>query len=138
MNMENRRIYQRLNEQNSVAVRVLTAPEAATLEGKTYFCTTEDLSAGGLRFNVSAPVPVGTVLELRVAFSQPISAYRHIGKVVWLKETPDQSSPYSVGVEFTDTAPNDVAAWEKLVDQKINMKERQEAKVESEDAELLE
>ncbi|NCC52658.1 MAG: PilZ domain-containing protein [Spartobacteria bacterium] len=128
MNMDDRRTHQRLNEQNSVAVRILSAPEADALEGKTYFCTTEDLSAGGLRFNVSAPVPVGTVMEIRVAFSQPISAYRHIGKVVWVKEDTDQAPPYAVGVEFTDTAPNDVAAWEKLVDQKINMKERQAAK----------
>ena len=138
MNMENRRIHERLHEQNSVAVRVLTAPDETSLEGKTYFCTTEDLSTGGVRFNVSVPVPVGTVLELRVAFSQPISAYRHIGKVVWVKEAPNQVPPYSVGVEFTDTAPNDVAVWEKLVDQKITMKERQAVKDVPEDAEFLE
>jgi hypothetical protein len=130
-NTEERRNHQRLQEQNSVAIRVLSSPDTPAMEGRTYFCTTGDLSAGGLRFNVQQSVPVGTMLELRVAFSQPISTYRHIGKVVWVKET-EAAPPFAVGVEFTDTAPKEMAAWQKIVTQKIDYSERRAARKNAE------
>ncbi|HBA84423.1 MAG TPA: hypothetical protein DCZ95_10050 [Verrucomicrobia bacterium] len=115
---QERRIHPRIYENNSVAVTIVSAPEAPSLVKKVFFCTTQDLSAGGMRFNVSADVPVGTRLEMRVAVKSPSGAFKHVGRVVWVKEASG-IQPYSVGVEFTDTPATTLAAWKDLVAMKL-------------------
>jgi c-di-GMP-binding flagellar brake protein YcgR len=113
-----RRIHPRIRERNSVAVRVVSAPDTPSLVQKVFFCTTEDLSAGGMRFNVHTAVPVNSHLELRVAVKNPTGAYKHVGRVVWVKEM-DGTQPYAVGVQFTDTPATTLAAWKEFVALKL-------------------
>ena len=121
--MDDRRAYPRLREKDSVVVTVLSAPEVPELENKTFFCTSEDLSSGGLKLRLSTHVPVGAVLGLRVAFTLPLGTFRHIGRVAWSEEGTD-SKACLVGVEFTYTLSGRAAAWKDIVEKKLTLQEK--------------
>lgn len=119
--IQNRRRHPRLPEEDRVAVTVLTAREAPELEKKTFFCSTRDISAGGLRLLVSvrALVPVGAVLILRVAFNSPLRAFRQIGRVVWWRRAPTGAGRMMLGVEFDESACASMAAWRGIIERKL-------------------
>ena len=119
--MRERRVHPRLEEENSVAVKVLGSPEAKSLEGKTFFCTSEDISVGGLRFPAPEAVPVDGRLELRVAFVDPPDAFLHIGRVAWV-QSDHQDFPFVLGVEFVDTPGERLEEWKRVVDVKLKDK----------------
>ena len=120
--MQERRTNKRVKGKNSVAVKILASKDAPGLVGKTFFCSTDDISSEGLRFCVHTLVPVGSMLELRVAFSIPPRAFTHIGRVVWEKEV-DGSNPFAIGVKFTETARAEMLNWKDLVSVRIQQAE---------------
>ena len=113
-----RRIHPRIRDNGSVVVTILSAPEAPSLVKKVFFCTTEDLSLSGMRFHAPADVPVNTRLEMRVAVKNPTGAYKHVGRVVWVKVL-EGAQPYAVGVQFTDSTATTLSAWKDLVTMKL-------------------
>ncbi|MFH0879219.1 MAG: PilZ domain-containing protein, partial [Lentisphaerota bacterium] len=87
-------------------------------QNKTFFCSTDDLSVGGLRFCVHTHVPVGAKLELNVALTNPVASFKHVGRVVWVREV-QQENPFAVGVQFTESAPEVLLKWKGLMERKI-------------------
>jgi hypothetical protein len=117
--IRNRRRHPRLSEEDRVAVTVLSAPDAPQLVNKTIFCSTADISAGGLRLNVRAPVPAKAVLILRVAFSSPLRAFRHVGHVVW-RRSAEQGNAVTMGVELDEAACPSIVAWRDVIARKLD------------------
>ena len=114
-----RRTHDRLREENRVSVTVLSAEEAPELEGKTFFCSTEDVSIGGLRLCIHVPAPIDSVLKLLVAFISPLRSFTHIGLVTWIKKTGGKY-PYATGIQFTDSATReDADAWRGAIETKL-------------------
>ena len=58
-----------------------------------------NISVGGLKLSVHEFVPLGTVLEVQIAFSNPIRVVNVKTKVVWVKEIA-YSERYELGLEF--------------------------------------
>ena len=112
--MEERRRDERIGERKQVVVTVLAAPAAREIEGRTFFCRTEDLSASGLRLRLHCAMPDGSALALRVAFSVPLKAFRLIGRSAWTREV-DAASEYEVGVEFRDCPARTMSEWRDAV-----------------------
>ncbi|MDA1044475.1 MAG: PilZ domain-containing protein [Verrucomicrobia bacterium] len=116
--MEDNRKHQRLPEENRVAVTVVSAQNAPELEDQTFFCPTEDLSAGGLKLSVPSPLPSGSVVELRIALARPLRSFMHVGEVRWTREV-DGPFPFAIGVKFTKLEGPNRALWEDMMNRKI-------------------
>ena len=112
--MQERRRDKRIDERKQVAITVLAAPEARELEGRTFFCPTEDLSVSGLRLKVHAAIPKGAALALRVAFASPLKAFRLIGRSAWSRDT-DEGSLCEIGVEFRECPVKVLSEWSDTV-----------------------
>lgn len=85
---------------------ILEAPDAKELEGRTFFCPTADVSISGVRLSLHRDIPAGSQIELRIAFKEPLRAFRHRGRVVWSQEV-GQKHPHAVGIEFFDRGATD-------------------------------
>ena len=118
MSYRERRRFRRLIDKNIVLVTLLAVPEHKELEGRTFTCTTADISTGGVRLVASTKIPVGTVMELRVAAVNPPAAFRHVGRVSWALEVLSPPASF-VGIEFTTQDEKTNSAWHRFVDKKI-------------------
>lgn len=112
------RAHARVASSGSVVVTVLSSPDVPELRNKVFFCSTRDLSVGGLRLRMQVPVPPASILGLLVAMSDPIGAFRHIGRVAWTRRLPEGAA-FAVGVEFTDTPRATRMAWRDAVGRRL-------------------
>jgi hypothetical protein len=117
--MRERRIGKRVHEEAQAAVTVLAAENAAELENKTFFCPTENLSVTGLRLSVQVPVPVGSILELRIAFAKPLRSFQHSGRVVWIRRDDEGRLAHALGIEFTHVSAEVEDAWRDMISLKL-------------------
>lgn len=102
---DDRRRWPRTTEPGRARLTVLSAPQASYLEGRHYYCHTENLSAGGFRFCVHSQVPLASILKIEVTFSGPDEeTFVHIGRVAWEQEFKDDGlAARWLGVEITET-----------------------------------
>ncbi|MDA0323329.1 MAG: PilZ domain-containing protein [Verrucomicrobia bacterium] len=118
---EDRRWHPRVPEEDKVTVTILASPDSLDLEGRTFFCSTRDISAGGLRFCVHSDVPVDAKLELRVELASPVDVFTHVGRVVWEKELEEDGFfAHYIGVQFVETKENRQLAWRSMVSKKLS------------------
>ena len=117
MPYRDRRRYRRLLDKNIVLVTLLSVPDQKEMEGRTFTCTTADISSGGVRLVASTKIPVGTVMELRVAAVNPPAAFRHVGRVSWALEVLSPPASF-VGIEFTTQDEKTNQAWLRFVEKK--------------------
>ena len=118
--MNERRTHPRVHESAEVVVKILSAPENHALENRQYSGLTSDLSADGLRLRSDAPLAVGGLVEMSVTCAHPTRILRHIGRVVWVKDTDDRPRAYDVGIKFTETPEATLAAWTKILRDKLS------------------
>ena len=99
-------------------VTLVGVPGRKDLEGRTFTCTSADVSVGGVRLVSNVHIPIGTIMELRLASVSPPAAFRHIGRVNWQLEVLSPPAHF-VGIEFTGTDESTRIAWYKFVEQKL-------------------
>lgn len=118
--MDDRRWHPRVTAEDKVVVRVLSCPDTPDLEGRTFYCSSRDISAGGLRFCVHTPVPAPTDLELEVKVRVPEDRFVHRGTVMWSREVEEDGfHAYYLGVRFNETLGNRQVAWRTLIERKL-------------------
>jgi hypothetical protein len=88
----------------SVSVDLLT-PEAVS------GLFTSTIGGGGISLAMSAPLPVGTLLELRLRMDSRPEPLPAKAVVVWQRQTPEPS----VGAEFVDLGQSDADLLEAMV-----------------------
>ena len=115
---QDRRAHPRLRERDSVAVKILASDVTPELVGRTFFCSTDDLSIEGLRFCVHTEVPLDAVLELRVAMQEPAAVFTHIGTVVYVKRVENEN-PFAIGVHITETKEGQLGDWVTTLTRKL-------------------
>lgn len=119
-NPANRRVHNRVAQKGYIKVIVEAAPEAPTLEGKVFQCTTRDLSSGGLQMVVHTSVPIGTMVRVHVVFTEPAAEFEHVARVAWSRANDeDVIQTYSVGVEFCGTCDKKVHAWSDVLEARM-------------------
>jgi len=118
--MTEKRKSPRINEQDGIAVRILS--ENQDEESVTILRLTKDISRFGLRFETEHYIPVDTMLKIYVAIRNPRETVTHFAKVVWIKRLEDQKN-YSVGVEMTDADEADMRTWEQYITNKLTESE---------------
>ena len=117
--MLNRRRNPRLAERISVVMQLRDPDDAGTAHRKDFFCTTRDVSSGGIRLRHVDPVPCDSVVELLVAVTDPPQQFVHVGRVRWARRLP-VSKLWLMGVEFTESTGRQMQAWRKYVDSKLS------------------
>ncbi|MDA0577243.1 MAG: PilZ domain-containing protein [Verrucomicrobia bacterium] len=110
---------ERLQEEVRVAVTILSAEDAPDLVNKTFFCPTEDVSAGGLRLCLHHAVPKNAELVLRIAFQHPVRSFKHIGRVAWMRRGSFRGYPVAIGVELTELQAGTAEAWGHMLERKL-------------------
>lgn len=64
-----------------------------------------DVSEGGVRFELDAPIPAGTPVDLAVDLPGPVSGgdrtVHASGNVVWVSMDPDEPGPVRMAAAFT-------------------------------------
>jgi len=120
--MENdseRRKHPRILGEGPVFVKVIEAGENADLRGETIYCSTQDLSTGGIRLAVDREVPVGSVLHLWIGLSDSPGSYMLTGRVVWARPAESGKTSHMVGIEFEEVPDGDMTTWLEMMEQKI-------------------
>lgn len=115
-NPENRRAHERVAQKGYISVTVESSPDAPSLEGRVFRCTTRDLSPGGLNMVVHTEVPVGTTVSSRVVFTAPRAEFTHFGRVAWRKVVSEGFvQSYSIGIEFRRIDGNSALDWADMI-----------------------
>jgi hypothetical protein len=115
---QERRSAPRVAREERLFVRIVSSHPDVFLGGKTIHCSTQDLSAGGLRLHLEADVPVGTVLQLWIKVADYPGTFLLNGVIRWIRE----HSPRVVfaGVELLDEQKDDARGWERMVADVMN------------------
>ena len=116
---DERRRWPRVARRNRISLTILSAPEALSLEGRRYYCWTEDLSLGGIRFRVHSRVPLGAVLKMEIQPDQVAdSSFVHIGRVAWEQEFEENGLVSRwLGVEISETLGGEerIRRWHHMI-----------------------
>ncbi|MGA2090099.1 MAG: PilZ domain-containing protein [Endomicrobiales bacterium] len=57
-----------------------------------------EISFGGLSFRSSIPVPIDTVIDIRIPLVRPV--FSTTGKVVWCRPNANDKTVFDIGVQF--------------------------------------
>ena len=109
----------RVEEHLVVSASVRTAPQAKELEGQIFFSRTENISISGMKLNTGIPLPVGSVLDLKVLLKNSKIKYEIIADVVWTDVTNAKNILRGfvgdVGVTLTIYPNSQQALWNSAV-----------------------
>ena len=112
-----RRQQPRLDERQSLFVRVTSAGGEIIDEGQSVRCSTENVSTDGFRLWLPEPVSEGTILELWVRIEGDPETFRLKGVTKWAKN--HKGGRALVGVQLIDDAAHDMGAWRATVIRKL-------------------
>ena len=111
--MQDRRKRTRIQGKNWLAVKVLSVPDLEGHAGRTVFCSTRDISSGGIQIASTESIPVGAMVQINLAIAEPVCSFLHVGTVRWAKR--EETGEHCMGVEFTHTAQEMLEAWHRYV-----------------------
>lgn len=103
----------RLAREERLFVRIVSSHPSKVLEGKTIRCSTQDLSAGGVRLCLDEAVPVGTLLQLWIKVADYPGTFLMNGLIRWVREKSPRA--FLVGVELRDEPNDDTIGWQRMV-----------------------
>ena len=111
-----KRIFERIDKKLNIRYNVYILKEQLIEGGPTKerFSVTRNLSAGGLLFVSGFPLPVGSVLELKLELPDAEPPVQCLGRVVRTVETEIDKS-YDIGVYFLDITSANRARLKKYI-----------------------
>jgi len=112
----NRRAHPRYRRKQKVKLKVLAAGPTGKrrFTGRVFYCSSEDVSVGGIKFTSRSEIPVNTAFELSIEFPVLNKSFVHSGTVAWSRKD-DTKAVHHVGVFFADRDPRTLNAWRKFV-----------------------
>jgi len=114
MNNSERRTELRGAREERLLIKVLSCEGAPDLEDMTLSCATADVSAGGLRLNLSQSLPAGALVELWVEVKGIPGKFLLTGLVRWC--APEHGE-FVAGIELVEREGiSDLADWQALFD----------------------
>lgn len=99
-----KRMHPRMDIDDRLFSQVVLSVDKPDMVGTTISCTAVNLSAGGIQFRTSAPVPAGSLLDLWVDVSPRPGRFYLGGEVRWSHPTGendvDGNEQWYVGVQL--------------------------------------
>jgi len=120
--MRERRKEPRLQEQFRAVVTLFEKTRDPEIESRTFFCSTKNISCGGLRLTSSEHIPVGTKLDLLIVLTWCFWGFTHSGLVVW-SEADKKNNTCTLGIKLTTTSEATRIAWRDAIDDKLGQDE---------------
>jgi hypothetical protein len=117
--MNERRQDNRVEDDLGIAINLMSETGPIPQRSSTIFHLTRDISRGGIRFENDHELPLNSLLKVHVAIKMPLLTITHFGRVRWVKKAASDNS-YAVGVQFTESPPNDMQVWSNYVDQRVH------------------
>ena len=112
----NRRQHERVDQKGYVKVIVEDCPNAPSLEGAIFRCTTRDLSLSGLKLVVHTSVPVDSMVRVLVVFTKPAAEFEHSARVAWVKDVDGgMVQQHELGLKFTETHSPAGHEWSEFI-----------------------
>src|SRR5215469_5390982 len=109
-NPEERRKHPRLRREERAVIRQLNISGEDVTVSK-YYCTTVDISPGGLQIQTKKPFPLGEQVEITINLEGQNGAFNLSGVTRWI--APSKSEPgYVLGIELINN--NSMANWRRL------------------------
>ena len=97
----------RIERKEDVLIDVIECADQPELNDTSLACQTVDVSENGMKVSTRMPIPVNTVLSLRLDLSSHL--YRLQGEVRWAR---DEGRHY-VGL-LLDRESQDIGEWDKM------------------------
>ncbi len=104
----------RTGEKN-IMVKILSSPQAPSLNGNTFYCSPGDLFKDGLQVMFHMIVPMGVEFEMQVDFTPPPLKFNYRGRVAWIKPMQKKQEGYMLGIEFVDVTSITAKLWNKAL-----------------------
>ena len=117
---QERRASPRIEEQSAVLMRVVEAPGAPKLVNETFYGTTDNISAGGMQVHLAGFLPTGTILEVTLILLDPVGVFKHMARVVWVRQLETAYNYCAVGIEITDSVSSSSTGWKETVTRKVS------------------
>jgi len=110
--VDERRKYFRLRDGVTVALTTDNefGEERSDLGWRASFCSTRDLSLGGLQIDLHDSLPRGSRVKLDIALADPDQIFARTGKVAWVRNV-DKGFSYRTGIAFADAIGGRTDAW---------------------------
>ncbi len=103
------RLHLRRQREDRLFVQVVLASDEVDLVGTTLSCSAVNMSVGGIQFEATAPLPVGSLLDLWIDIRSRPGKFFLAGEVRWVTSTTD--GVWRIGVELKDGAATDIIEW---------------------------
>lgn len=120
------RIYQRSYQVLDMRYRVVkmdkSCPDTLISDGVDLAATTEDISAGGLRFKNKGMLPVGTILEIKIQLKEQARRIECLAKVCRVEENGSDNI-FTIMAYFLDIAASDRIAINRSAQNAMNIEE---------------
>lgn len=110
-------------------------PQALISDGVEYALTTEDISAGGLRFISKNLMAIGSILELKIQLPNTPQSVSCLAKICRLEDDTLENA-YTVVAYYLDITSADRVAINKFVEKKVKEEEHYQSQKETKDADL--
>lgn len=111
-----RRQSSRLLKDEKLYIQILAASEAPDLVGETQTCTSVDISATGIKLEVSQEVPVDSEVEMWVDVKSIAGKYYLYGIVKWCYSYDAENNIFHIGIEFQDKSLTDFQQWHQFLE----------------------
>lgn len=82
---------------------------------QVFYCTTRDVSAGGVQLAGDACFAPGQLIELLVVCGSAYKGFQFMGRVAWIRQD-NRREPTTTGVEFFGVRDATHLAWLEMLD----------------------
>ena len=110
-----KRMQLRLESDDRLFVQVVLSSSAPDLVGTTLACQSVNLSVGGIQFETTQSVPIGTLLDLWIDIKSRPGKFFLAGEVRWSRASgqfrEDGREIWYVGVQLKTGATTDILDW---------------------------
>ena len=107
---DERRKHPRLRREERAVIRQLNISGEDVTVSK-YYCTTIDISPGGLQIQTKKPFPLGEQVEISINLEGQNGAFNLSGVTRWI--APSKGEPgYVLGIELINN--NGISGWKRM------------------------
>ncbi len=108
-----RRRHRRLKHKERLFIQIIESDGVPALRGKTLYCSSLDVSSGGLQIELDHEAPPGCVLDLWVEVKGRRGRLFLTGEVRWCSADAERGT-YQVGIEITAGDATQEQDWNAL------------------------
>ncbi len=106
--MEEKRKRRRKRKKNKVSIELIQH-DNHSYKKKIHYTLTKDISLNGIKIIIDTPLPVNSLLKIKLMLEKTHRLVIVIGKVVWTKSI-GRNNLHETGLEFVDTSQENIMA----------------------------